>query len=64
MAAEIRWLGLAENKVQETTKNAALTNLLQRIVELARKEGENGEVIDNKQKVELVPFISLHNLVI
>uniref|UniRef100_A0A915EE76 Glutaminyl-tRNA synthetase class Ib non-specific RNA-binding domain-containing protein n=1 Tax=Ditylenchus dipsaci TaxID=166011 RepID=A0A915EE76_9BILA len=56
MAAEISWLGLADNKVQETTKNIALTTLLKKIVDLAKAfENSNGcstscKVIENKQK--------------
>lgn len=50
MAVHLQWLGLGDNKINETLKNTSLTDLLISIINLAKNQVKNNEEI-TKQMV-------------
>lgn len=54
MAEEIRWIGLLENKINETLKNTTLTNLIVEVVRLAKENLSSNERTIDKLKVSII----------
>lgn len=61
--AKIKWTGLPDSKIKDTLKNAALTELLTTVVDMAQKEDPDeakNDVISAKPKVTrtLIPSVA------